>query len=181
MLHAPRQTGKTTAVEEFTDYLNNQGSYSVLYINIEPAQATRDNVKEALIALLSELKASLRNQLPKEEATIEHNKKLLREPLLVTYTTLIDVLEFWAKASPKPKVLFIDEIDSLIGDSLLSVLRQVRRGFSKRPESFPQSICLSVFAMCATIESGHEKPEYTCPQQVLSMSKPNRYCSPTFP
>jgi hypothetical protein len=52
------------------------------------------------------------------------------------------MLEFWTEASPKPKVLFIDEIDSLIGDSLLSVLRQIRRGFSKRPEHFPQSICL---------------------------------------
>jgi hypothetical protein len=39
-------------------------------------------------------------------------------------------------------VLFIDEIDALIGDSLLSVLRQIRRGFSKRPHNFPHSICL---------------------------------------
>ncbi len=36
----------------------------------------------------------------------------------------------------------MNEIDSLIGDSLLSVLRQIRTGFSNRPDRFPQSICL---------------------------------------
>lgn len=142
VLHAPRQSGKTTAIEEFVRTLNTQGQYNALYINVEPAQAARDNVEKALLAILGEIKASLTNQLPEEQTTIAYIEKRLQEPQLITFTALIDVLEFWAKASPKPKVLFIDEIDSLIGDSLLSVLRQIRRGFSKRPESFPQSICL---------------------------------------
>lgn len=140
VLHAPRQTGKTTAIEELIRSLNSE--YSTLYINIEPAQAARDNVKEALITILAELRASLRNQLPDNNATIDYIEKLLREPQLITFTVLVDVLEFWAKDNPKPKVLFIDEIDALIGDSLLSVLRQIRRGFGKRPKNFPQSICL---------------------------------------
>src|SRR5208282_3191995 len=49
---------------------------------------------------------------------------------------------FWAKHAAKRIVLFIDEIDSLIGDSLLSVLRQIRSGYIERPQGFPQSICL---------------------------------------
>lgn len=36
----------------------------------------------------------------------------------------------------------IDEIDSLIGDSLISVLRQIRAGYTNRPGSFPRSIIL---------------------------------------
>ena len=44
--------------------------------------------------------------------------------------------------SPKPLVLLIDEIDSLIGDTLIAVLRQLRAGYFKRPASFPQSILL---------------------------------------
>ena len=32
----------------------------------------------------------------------------------------------WAEAHPKPLVLLIDEIDALLGDALLSVLRQLR-------------------------------------------------------
>ncbi|MCF0205298.1 MAG: ATP-binding protein [Muribaculaceae bacterium] len=39
-------------------------------------------------------------------------------------------------------VLFIDEIDALIGDSLVSVLRQLRAGYDMRPEAFPMSVIL---------------------------------------
>ena len=51
-------------------------------------------------------------------------------------------LAFWAEHSDRPIALFIDEIDSLIGDSLISVLRQIRAGYIDRPKHFPQSICL---------------------------------------
>ncbi|MEA1884299.1 MAG: ATP-binding protein, partial [Thermotogota bacterium] len=39
-------------------------------------------------------------------------------------------------------VLLIDEIDALVGDTLISVLRQLREGYTQRPDSFPQSIIL---------------------------------------
>ena len=39
-------------------------------------------------------------------------------------------------------MLLIDEIDSLIGDTLLSVLRQLRAGYVRRPGGFPQSVVL---------------------------------------
>ena len=45
-------------------------------------------------------------------------------------------------ADPRPLVLLIDEIDTLIGDSLISVLRQLRAGNDLRPGSFPQSVVL---------------------------------------
>ena len=52
------------------------------------------------------------------------------------------VLTRWAEESPKPIVLLVDEIDALIGDTLISVLRQLRAGYDKRPLHFPQSIIL---------------------------------------
>ena len=39
-------------------------------------------------------------------------------------------------------MLLIDEIDSLIGDTLLAVLRQLRAGYDQRPARFPQCIVL---------------------------------------
>ncbi len=39
-------------------------------------------------------------------------------------------------------VLLIDEIDALVGDTLISVLRQLRSGYDLRPKGFPQSIVL---------------------------------------
>ena len=52
------------------------------------------------------------------------------------------MLARWAEADAKPLVLLIDEIDALIGDTLLSVLRQLRAGYDQRPDGFPHSIIL---------------------------------------
>ena len=46
-------------------------------------------------------------------------------------------LRRWAQAAPRPLVLLIDEIDTLTGDSLLSVLQQLRAGYPDRPERRP--------------------------------------------
>ena len=48
----------------------------------------------------------------------------------------------WAEQSPKPLVVLIDEIDTLVGDTLISVLRQLRAGYDQRPERYPQSVVL---------------------------------------
>ena len=47
-----------------------------------------------------------------------------------------------AKSFSKPLIIFIDEIDSLVGDTLISVLRQLRSGYDQSPTTFPQSVCL---------------------------------------
>ena len=39
-------------------------------------------------------------------------------------------------------MLLIDEIDTLVGDTLISVLRQLRAGYVDRPAAFPQSVVL---------------------------------------
>jgi hypothetical protein len=48
----------------------------------------------------------------------------------------------WARACPRPLVLFFDEIDALRGKALISVLRQLRAGFGDRPAGFPASVAL---------------------------------------
>jgi hypothetical protein len=53
------------------------------------------------------------------------------------YTALKTALKEWCVKIEKPVILLIDEIDSLI-----SVLRQIRSGYDKRPDSFPQSVIL---------------------------------------
>ncbi|MCP4591682.1 MAG: ATP-binding protein, partial [bacterium] len=51
-------------------------------------------------------------------------------------------LALWAESSPRPLVLFLDEIDSMMGSPLISVLRQLRAGYNFRPARFPQSVVL---------------------------------------
>ena len=54
LLHAPRQTGKTTCLLALMEYLNQGGRYRALYVNIENAQAARENVAEGMRAILSD-------------------------------------------------------------------------------------------------------------------------------
>jgi hypothetical protein len=52
------------------------------------------------------------------------------------------LLGHWAQAAGKPTVLFLDEVDALVGDTLISLLRQIRAGYADRPDAFPQSVVL---------------------------------------
>ena len=143
VLHAPRQTGKTTAIHELVRMINDQGKNNALYINIESAQAARNHPEKALLAIIEILKRSIAISFPDEEKTLAFIDDILQKPELITLNALQSVLTFWTKHSSKPPLLFIDEIDSLLGDSLISVLRQIRSGYIDRPtNSFPQSICL---------------------------------------
>ena len=137
VLHAPRQTGKTSALLALRDLLNAEGTYCCVYVNIEGAQALREDVEQAMRVILGELASRARSIgddfLSKAWSDIfaEFGPGALRE-----------ALTRWSEAAPKPLVLLLDEIDALIGDSLLAVLRQLRAGYDLRPEGFPQSVVL---------------------------------------
>ncbi|HAS51948.1 MAG TPA: hypothetical protein DCS21_09500, partial [Gammaproteobacteria bacterium] len=57
-------------------------------------------------------------------------------------TIVEEFLTRWCEASPLPIVLLLDEVDALVGDTLISLLRQLRAGYSKRPSQFPQTVIL---------------------------------------
>lgn len=139
VLHAPRQTGKTSSLLALMDYLNREGMYRCLYCNVEMGQSARENVKRGMKAILSDLISNaqifLADAFP---GTIWQEALATQGEDAVLY----HVLSQWAQHSPKPLVLFFDEIDALIGDTLISVLRQLRTGYAKRPAAFPQSIIL---------------------------------------
>jgi hypothetical protein len=139
VLHAPRQVGKTTYLLALMEYLNRSGQYSCLYVNVEGAQAARENVEAAMQAILAELGAMARDFLG--DPTLEEMwGEALRER--GGFAALTEVLTRWAERNTKPIVLLIDEIDALVGDTLIAVLRQLRAGYPKRPQFFPQSIVL---------------------------------------
>lgn len=142
VLHAPRQSGKTTAIFELCRQLNAKGSFNALYFNVEAAQAVRENVEDGLLTILIALKQATENQLPSESAAIDYLKNITSARAEINFNSLFLAFEFLSKHSTKPLILFIDEIDSLIGDTLISVLRQIRAGFPNRPKLFPHALCL---------------------------------------
>ena len=52
ILHAPRQTGKTSCLLALRDYLNEQGEYISIYANIEAGQAARNDVRQVVLATM---------------------------------------------------------------------------------------------------------------------------------
>ena len=141
VLHAPRQTGKTSALLALCDLLNSGqvGDFRCVYANVEAGQAMRENIAEGIRTVLAEL--AFRASVTLDDETLED----LWPPLLERVgpgQALRQALARWSMSDPRPLVLLIDEIDALIGDTLLSALRQLRTGYDQRPAAFPHSVVL---------------------------------------
>ena len=139
VLHAPRQTGKTSTLLALADKLNATGKFRCLYVNFEPGQTARDDVPEAMRVLLGQIADRAETRFGDEFVGDVMLKLLDRHG---GHGALNVTLAQWARARQQPLVLLIDEIDTLVGDSLISVLRQLRAGYDQRPLGFPQSIIL---------------------------------------
>lgn len=140
ILHAPRQSGKTTAMKWLVNKLNATGTYEALYVNIEAAQADREDYVLGISTVLKQCKLALLEYFGStHQALVFFNSDEWRKD---PASALVEFLQYWSTHNTKPVILFLDEIDALIGDTLISVLRQLRTGYAKRPLHFPQSACL---------------------------------------
>ncbi len=135
VIHAPRQTGKTTTMLAFAKQLTAAGKFSAVMVSAEVGSPFSYDAGKAELAILQSWRRATRVRLPAE----------LHPPAWPSADAggrIQAALQEWAIASPRPLVILIDEIDSLRDEALLSVLRQLRDGFPDRPRAFPQSIGL---------------------------------------
>jgi hypothetical protein len=139
LLHAPRQTGKTTTLLALMHHLNKEGRYRACYANIEGAQTARHNVAEGMRTVCGAIEAAADLYLGD---TRLHSWTEQSWAARGFNGALTGLLERWSKASDRPIVLMLDEVDALVGDTLVSLLRQIRAGYAQRPAAFPQSILL---------------------------------------
>ena len=139
LLHAPRQTGKTTCLLALMEFLNREGRYRAVYANLETAQAARENVTLAMADIVQTIAEAAARQA--DEPALE---TLARVALAESAATraLQRFLTQWCDRTSQPLVLMLDEVDALIGDTLISLLRQLRAGYPQRPTAFPQSVIL---------------------------------------
>lgn len=138
VLHAPRQTGKTTLLDTFAKKLTDEGKYTALMFSIEASRPLSKDVVAANRNIIDSLRMTAKFVLP----TALRPPEKLFSALQDLSNALISVLGEWAQQSSRPLIVFIDEIDSLADDALLSVLHQLRNGYKFRPKSFPQTIAL---------------------------------------
>ena len=139
VLHAPRQTGKTSLLLSLRDYINESGNFYCVYVNIEAGQATRNDVDKVIKGVVSSIarraKETLGDDYPETIADEVLSKNITNDALTLFLSRYCQYLD-------KPLILLIDEIDAIVGDSLIAILRQIRAGYDNRPKAFPQSIVL---------------------------------------
>jgi hypothetical protein len=136
VVHAPRQSGKTTALLGLARELTAEGHFVALSISCETAAAFGDDFAGIEEALLSELRfAGQRQKLAPE---------LLPPPWpdAAPGTRLKAGLEAWTQHCPRRLVLLFDEIDSLRGEGLRNVLQQLRAGYTQNRQEFAHSVVL---------------------------------------
>jgi hypothetical protein len=139
LLHAPRQTGKTTALLALMHHLNMEGGYRACYANIEGAQTARHDVARGMRTVCDAISRAANEYLGDDR---------LRDWTEDSWAAagpdgaLTGLLERWSKGSDHPIVLMLDEVDALVGDTLVSLLRQIRAGYAQRPAAFPQTVIL---------------------------------------
>ena len=134
VIHAPRQTGKTTTMLSLAQQLTAQGDYAAIMVSVEVGEPFSHNPDKADVYILESWRQAASAWLPEDLQPPPWPK--------VEGSRIGAALQAWSKASLRPLVVFIDEIDSLMDDALIAVLRQLRDGYPRRPQNFPHSLAL---------------------------------------
>ena len=140
VIHAPRQTGKTTAVKALAREINKKGDMVAIYCTLETMQKLAGSYETAMreIRHLVLRSAGMVRELVPFAAEIGELKSTVG-----ISTAVGDALQALCVKSEKPIVVFFDEVDCLVGDVLVSFLRQLRDGYVNREDiPFPASIAL---------------------------------------
>jgi hypothetical protein len=135
VVHAPRQVGKTTALLSLAQSLTAEGRFLAVLVSMEMGAGHPDDVGAAELAILGSWREAVLTQLPPELHPPDF-------PDAAAGARIAAALASWAVASPRPLVVFLDEIDALRDNVLISVLRQLRDGYRNRPQRFPASLAL---------------------------------------
>ncbi|KHD09072.1 hypothetical protein PN36_11070 [Candidatus Thiomargarita nelsonii] len=126
VIHAARQSGKTTLLLELTQQLNETGNYYVLYCSLESVQEITE-AEKGIPAIVKRLKfeVELHEQL--------NDYSFAPQSDYSDYTTiLLRSVSLFCKQLDKPLIILFDEIDCLSNGALISFLRQLRDGYINR-------------------------------------------------
>jgi hypothetical protein len=137
VIHAARQSGKTTYLQDLAQRLNAGGEYYALYCSLESAQGVIEPEKG-----IPEVVRNIKDKL--EDTDIPHRLDFARDADYENFTGVLNSsLKRFCKLLDKPLVLLFDEADCLSEGTLISFLRQLRDGYNSRSlSSFVHSVAL---------------------------------------
>lgn len=132
VVHAPRQAGKTTTMVELARVLTEEGRYAAVLVSML-AGSTFHEIGAAEEAILHSWRDSTQMDVAPSLTPPDW-------PAAPPGSRISSALHTWARHCQRPLVVFLDEIDSLQNDVLLSVLRQLHAHYRLRPKVFPRRL-----------------------------------------
>jgi len=133
VLHAPRQTGKTTFLQSWMREINAGDKAVACYVSVETCQgiSNADRAMPAICIAIKQYAKAFGVSVPQTDD-------------VVSISMLSNILSNWSElVAPKPLIVLFDEVDVLQDETLISFLRQLRGGFASRGiGTFPVSIAL---------------------------------------
>jgi hypothetical protein len=135
VIHAARQTGKTTLLYALVDKINAAGDYYAVSCSLETVQSFVEP-ERGIPAIIDNMAFSLeRHGLPGGFA-----KNVDKSSISMAVGS---ALTAYCGALDKPLVIFFDEADCLSGETLITFLRQLRDGYLSRGRTpFVHSVAL---------------------------------------
>jgi len=163
LIHAARQSGKTTLLFELQRRLNDSGRYYALYCSLEKAE-TADVPERGIPVIMDAIRLKLKySGIPGKEkfgAGFEGSS---------TENVLQDALTDFCHSLDKPLVVLFDEVDCLSGKTLISFLRQLRDGYVSRTSGTPFIHSLAIVGMRNIRDY---RDEYRDPSKSLGSASP---------
>jgi len=136
VIHAARQSGKTTLVRSFVNQLNESGIYSALYCSLETLQGAKEEtigIPRIIDTLNLSLETSGYFRQYADTFAVESDPGTALQRSLINLCSSID----------RPIVIMFDEADCLSSGTLISFLRQLRKGYIERDRApFVHSLAL---------------------------------------
>ena len=153
IIHAARQSGKTTLLRALASGICAGGGYRALYCSLE----TLEGVDEAAIgipAIVDAVKNALVNYSFPDASSFA-----AATDLGAPYSALQNSLVAYCRTLDKPLVLLFDEADCLSGATLIAFLRQLRSGYINRDDvPFAHSVALAGMRNIRDYSEEYRKP-----------------------
>ena len=126
VIHAARQSGKTTYLKDLTQRLNESGKYYALYCSLETIQVV-ENEEKGIPEIVRGIRSMLRfSDIPHKETFAENAE-------YENYTGVLNTeFSLFCMKLDKPLVVLFDEVDCLSEGTLISFMRQLRKGYNDR-------------------------------------------------
>jgi AAA+ ATPase superfamily predicted ATPase len=138
VIHAARQSGKTTYLNDLTNKLNAEGKYYTLYCSMEGMQGITE-IEIGIPAVVQTIKSAI------QFSGLPHVSEFAKNANYGDFTNVLGVeLTLYCMLLDKPLVIFFDEADCLSEETLISFLRQLRSGYNTRSlgRAFVHSVAL---------------------------------------